>query len=422
MGDLNLLFRFASALAVGILIGLQRESVRDHVRNELPAGVRTFALLGLIGAASAMISDGLDSPLPFFAAVLIVGAFFSISHAYDVRRGRTGLTTKVASVLTVLIGALCYENHVPLAVALGVAATFLLSFKLELHRFAHRITQADMYAILKFVVVSAVILPVLPDRTYGPAPFNALNPFQIWLFVVFISGISFAGYILIQTIGPKKGIGLSGLLGGLASSTALTVSFTKRSREDQGLSKSYAFAILIAWTVMFLRVLVIVAVLNPSLLNHLWIPMAASMAVGLAYSGVLYQMERREPDRKPVGFSNPFELKVALKFAVVFCAILLIYKYAQVRYGSTGVLFSGFVLGLVDVDAVVLSVTKISTGSQAVGTNAAAQAIVLAAVANTMLKAGIVAFGGTPALRRLVLPGFVLIITVGLIAAFAFQS
>jgi uncharacterized membrane protein (DUF4010 family) len=418
MNDLHLLFRFAAALAVGILIGLQRESEFEGIQKDLPAGIRTFALLGLAGAASAMVADLTGSVLPLVAVLLIAGAFFSISHAQDIKRGRAGLTTKVASVLTLLIGALCYLNRVPLAVGLAVAVTFLLSFKPELHRFAHRITRADMYATLKFVVVSAVILPVLPDRPFGPEPFNVLNPFKIWLFVVFISGISYAGYILIQTIGPKKGIGLTGFLGGLVSSTALTASFTQRSRENQKLSKPFAFAIVVAWTVMFLRIMVIVAVLNPGLLARLWLPLTVSMAAGLAYSAVLYRMERREPDRKSVGFSNPFELKTALKFAALFSAILLVSAYTQNRFGNTGVLFSGFILGLADVDAVVLSVARLSLRIRTVDPNTAAQAIMLASAANTMLKAGIVAFGGSAALRRLVLPGFVLMVAAGLAAVF----
>jgi uncharacterized membrane protein (DUF4010 family) len=414
MNDLNLLFRFAAALAVGILIGLQRESEFEGSRKELPAGIRTFALLGLAGAAAAMVAHLMGSAFPLVAVLLIVGAFFSISHAQDVKQGHAGLTTKVASVLTVLAGSLCYLNRVPLAVGLAVAATFLLSFKPELHRFAHRITRADMYATLKFVVVSAVILPVLPDRSFGPEPFDVLNPFKIWLFVVFISGISYAGYILIEAIGPKKGIGLTGFLGGLVSSTALTASFTQRSHENQKLSKPFAFAILVAWTVMFFRVMVIVAVLNVNLLGRLWLPLISSMAVGLAYSAVLYRMERRDPDRKSVEFKNPFELKTAMKFAFLFSAILLASKYAQIRFGGAGILFSGFFLGLADVDAVLLSVARL----QAVDANTTAQAVVLASAANTLLKAGIVAFGGTPTLRRLVLPGFVLMVAAGLIAVF----
>jgi uncharacterized membrane protein (DUF4010 family) len=414
MNDLHLLFRFAAALAVGILIGLQRESEFEGRQKEMPAGIRTFALLGLTGAAAAMVADLTGSVLPLFAVLLVIGVFFSINHAQDVKRGRAGLTTKVASVLTLLSGALCYLNRVPLAVGMAVAGTFLLSFKPELHRFAHRITRADMDATLKFVVVSAVILPVLPNRSFGPEPFDVLNPFKIWLFVVFISGISYAGYILIKAAGPKKGIGLTGFLGGLVSSTALTASFTQRSRENQKLAKPFAFAVLIAWTVMFFRIMVIVAALNPGLLGRLWLPLIASMAAGLAYSAMLYRMEMREPDRKSVGFANPFELKSALKFAALFSAILLASKYTQVRFGSTGVLFSGFILGLADVDAVVLSMARL----QAMDPGTTALAIVLAAAANTMLKAGIVAFGGSKALRKLVLPGFVLMAAAGLAAVF----
>jgi len=420
MNDLHLLFRFAAALAVGILIGLQREFDFDHREKEHPAGIRTFAFLGLAGAASAMLTDLTGSPLPFFGVLLIIGIFFSVSHVYDVHHGQPGLTTKVASVLTVLIGALCYQNRIPLAVAMGVAITFLLSFKFELHGFVHRITRNDIYATLKFAVVFAVILPVLPNRTFGPEPFNVLNPFGIWLLVAFISGLSFVGYILIQTIGPQKGIGLTGLLGGLASSTALTVSFTQRSRENRLLSKSLAFAILVAWTVMFFRVLVLVAVLNRSLMHRLFLPVIASMVAGLAYSAVLYRMEKKGQKKETVDFTNPFELGMALKFALVFSVILVISKAAQIRFGNAGILFSAFLLGLADVDAIVLSMTSLSAEPAGLDGATAAQAVILAAAANTMLKAAVVAVGGSAALRRMVLPGFVLITACGVVAVFFF--
>jgi uncharacterized membrane protein (DUF4010 family) len=422
MTNLQVLFRFAAALVIGILIGLQREFEFEHEdeNKELPAGIRTFAFLGLTGAVSAMLSDLMQSPLPFVVNLLIVGAFFSISHVYDVHHHQPGLTTKVASLLTVLIGALCYQNRIPLAVALGVVVTFLLSFKLELHGFVHRITREDIYATLKFALVCAVILPVLPNRTFGSVPFNVLNPFKIWLLVAFISGLSFVGYILIKTIGPKRGIGLTGFFGGLASSTALTASFTERSREDRPLSKSLAFAIMIAWSVMFFRILVLVTVLNRNLLHHVLIPVTVSMVAGLAYSVVLYRMETRTQKKEDVNFTNPFELSMALKFALIFTLILLVSKVVQLRYGNAGFLFSSFVLGLADVDAIVLSVAKLSAEPQGLDGNTAVQAIVLAAAANTFLKAGIVAVGGSAQLRRLVLPGFVLIVVCGVTAVFVF--
>lgn len=418
MNDLHLFFRFAAALGVGLLVGLQRESEFAGKNKELPAGVRTFALLSLAGAAAAMVAELTASVFPVFAVLLIVGAFFSITHAQDIRQGRAGLTTKVASLLTVLIGALCYYNRIPIAVALGVAVTFLLSFKWELHGFAHRITRADLYAALKFALVCAVILPVLPNRSFGPEPFNVLNPFELWLLVALISGLSFVGYILVQTAGPERGIGLTGLFGGLASSTALTASFTDRSRENRVLSKSFAFAIFIAWSVMFLRILILVAVLNRRLLVSMWLPMAAVTAAGLVYAAVLYRMEEKKRKKEDVRFANPFELGAALKFALIFAVILILSKAVQLYYGNKGVLLSGFFMGLADVDAIVLSLSKLSAGPSGLEGNIAAQAILLASAANTLLKAGIVVVGGSATLRRLVLPGFFLMAVCGVAAVF----
>jgi uncharacterized membrane protein (DUF4010 family) len=245
MEDISLYLRFGIALVTGILIGLQREFAADQTsEKEIAAGVRTFALMALIGAASALCSDILKSPLPFAVAVLCVGIFFAVNYFIEasVEHGKIGLTTRVAAVLTVCIGALAGWNYLPLSVALGVVTTVLLSVKIELHSFIRHLTRDDIYATLKFAVISAIILPVLPNHSFGPPPFDMFNPFKIWLFVVLISAISFVGYIFVKVAGTEKGIGLTGLFGGLASSTAVTVSFTQRSVGNAPLARSLALA------------------------------------------------------------------------------------------------------------------------------------------------------------------------------------
>jgi len=409
---MDLFFRFGVSLVIGILIGLQREFASERDDEKIFAGVRTFALIGLVGCAAAFSADILGSPWPFIGIALIMGAFWTVSYFIDASKGRVGMTTEASAVLTLLAGALAYWDQIPLAVALSVATTGLLSFKFELHRFARNITREDIFATLKFAVITAIILPVLPNQNFA---FDIFNPFTTWLLVVFISGISFVGYVLVKVVGARRGIGLTGFLGGVASSTAVTLSFTQRSRENQALSKPFALAIIVAWTVMFARAVIEVAAVNSNLLQLLLWPIAAPVAAGLLYCGYLYLTQRTE-EREDVEFTNPFELWPALKFGLIFTAVLLISKAAQVYFGNAGILVSSFIAGLADVDAIALSMAELSLSPQGIEGAIAAKAVVLAGVANTMAKGAFVIAGGSTTLRRAILPGYILMLTTGVIA------
>lgn len=423
MEQLDLFYRFGVALAIGFLIGLQREFAYGGPEEELFAGVRTFSLMSLVGCAGALVSDELSSAWGLTSAVLILGGLVVVAHFVGAwREKEIGLTTEMATILTTLIGALCYWNYVALGAALGVATTVLLSLKPEMHAFAHRLSRQDLYATLKFAAVTAIVLPVLPNRTFGPPPLNALNPYRIWLMVVFISAISFSGYVLIQLIGPRQGIGLTGLLGGLVASTPLTLSFAQRSHEEERLSGSFALALIVAWTITFPRVAVEVIALNPALLRPLWRPLAAAAAAGLVYSVALYlkQYVGTDEDEKEFSFSNPFELGPALQFGVIYAVVLVVSKAAQLWLGNRGIYLSSIIAGLPDVDAVTLTMTELSTGPGGLDVITAARAIVLGAMSNTLGKGLIVMAIGSPALRRALLPGLVLMLGTGIGVAFLF--
>lgn len=417
MIELNLFSRFAVALVIGVLVGLQREYAYQEPDEELFAGVRTFALLGLIGAVAAMAAELLASPLVFIVFALIVGAFLSISYFVDASRGAVGLTTEAAAVITFLAGALAYWNELVLAVALGVITTVLLSIKLETQRFVEHITREDIYATLKFAVITAIILPVLPNEDFGPPPFDIFNPYQIWLLIVLISGLNFIGYVLVKVVGARKGIGLTGLLGGLASSTAVTLTFTQRSTETKNLSRPLALAILVAWTVMFSRLLIEIAAVNADLLPLMWLPVGASVAAGLAYSAYLF-FSQRQYEKEEVQFTNPFNLGPAIKFGLIFAVVLLVSRAAQVYLGNPGLYLSSLVSGLADVDAIALSVAQLSLEANGPTQEVAVRAIILAAVANTFAKGAIVLAGGSAELRRTILPGYLLMMATGVVVAF----
>jgi uncharacterized membrane protein (DUF4010 family) len=418
MSDSNLFFRFGVSCAIGILVGMQREFASDRHAKELPAGIRTFGLLGLVGCSAALMSDMLHSPLPFVGVTLAMAAFFAINYYVDASNGKPGLTTKASLILTLLAGGLAYwQQTTTLAAALAVATTVILSIKIPLHQFVKHLTNDDINATLKFAVITAIVLPILPNRMFGPLPFAIFNPRNLWLFVVFISGISFVGYVLIKVAGPKKGIGLTGLLGGMASSTAVTASFTAKSRERSDLARPFALAITVAWTVMFVRVLAVVAVLNISLVKPILVPVAGSIVAGLLCCFFLYRSQKTDL-RHDVAFDNPFELGLALKFGALFALILLFSRAMQAYFGNAGVYASSFLSGLVDVDAISFSMARLSRGIGGIDHVTAARGIMLAAVANTLFKGCIVLFSGTPRLKRAILPGFILMTAAGVALSF----
>ncbi|MFC1584180.1 MgtC/SapB family protein [Fibrobacterota bacterium] len=417
MEDGGYFLRFGVAVAIGVLVGFQRQFAIASPDKECALGVRTFALLGLIGCSAALICDILKSPLPLVITILVVGVFLAVDYYIEASKEKIGLTTDAAAILTVLAGTLAYWNHLTLAVALGVITTVLLSAKTEMHNFAAKMTRTDIFASLKFAVITAIVLPVLPNKTYGIEPFDIFNPRKIWLLVVFICGINFVGFILIKLVGARKGIGITGLLGGIASSTALTLGFTQRSRQNGSLAKSFAMAIIIAWTVMFLRVIVEVAVLNIELVKLITLPITVPAALGLLYCFYLYRAQANDKSTEDIDLSNPFELNPAIKFGMIFTAILLISKISIVYFGEAGVYISSFLSGLADVDAIALSLADLSRKSAEIDYQVAARAIVIAAISNTLAKGGIVIFAGVPALRKAILPGYLLMLAAGIAGA-----
>jgi uncharacterized membrane protein (DUF4010 family) len=418
MDQTNILLRVCTALFIGLLIGLQREYAAEGKDREVALGVRTFPLLAMLGFAIALISDKYGNIWLLCTGLVSVTILLAINYHIEASQGHLGLTTKAAALTVLLLGALCFWNNLFVAVALGVAITLLLSVKIELHNLAHHVSREDIYAILKFAVISAIILPVLPDHQFGLPPYQIFNPFKIWLFVVFISAISFIGYVLIKIVGSRKGIELTGLLGGIASSTAVTISFTRRSQQNPELSSSFALAITIAWTVMYVRVIAAVAVLNVALVGMLWYVLLAPVICGLLYCLYLFQRERIDQGKQSITISNPFELGFAIKFGLLFALILFVCKASQIYFGDLGIYLSGFFSGLADVDAIALSVAKLSREANGIEPIIAARTIVIATISNTALKGVFALIGGAPAMKKAIAPGFIIMIVAGLVSAF----
>lgn len=417
MAQHTLFYRFGVALFIGFLVGLQREysyDEEDKPDQKAFAGVRTFTLMGLLGCTAAYLADLFGSVWVFVGIITALGVMIAVAYNVSAKQGSLGLTTEVAALLIVLTGALAFWDEMALAVALGVITTALLSLKLELHRFAERISREDVLATLKFAIITAIVLPVLPNQSFWPPPFDVLNPYKIWSMVVLISGISFLGYVLVKVVGSSRGVGLTGLLGGLVSSTAVTLSFAQRSQKNAQLAKPFALAITIAWAVMFARVLVVVGALSRPLLRVVWLPISAAGAAALMYAAYLYLAPRLD-DNEEVSVTNPFELGPAITFGLLYGVILLISRAAQLYFGNTGVYISSILSGLADVDAITLSMTELS-GSGTLSLATAARAITFATMSNTVVKGGIVLSSGSTNLRRAFLPGFLLILVIGISA------
>lgn len=413
----DLFYRLGTALAIGFLVGTQREfSYRDEPEEANFAGVRTFTLFGLSGALGALAADRAESPWLFVALALVVGGLVVASYVVTSRRGDFGTTTEVAAIVTFLSGGLCYWGEIRVAVATAVATTVVLSAKVELTRFVERLTREDLLAALKFGVVTAVVLPVLPNRSFGGPPLDVLNPYHVWLMVTLIAGISFVGYVLMKLVGVRRGIGVTGFLGGLASSTAVTLSFSQRSRGRERLAKPFATAIVLAWVTMFVRVLVEIAVVNRSLLQSLWLPMVLPAAAGTAY-GVWLYLSQSSRSEEGVELSNPFELAPAVRFGLLYAAVLLASRAAQLHFGERGAYLSAVLGGMADVDAVTLSMAELSRPGGSTEPSVAVWAIVLAALTNTAVKGAIVLATAEPSLKRQIWPAVLVIVLAGLAAA-----
>lgn len=415
-------WKFGLALVIGALIGLEREFYQQKEDAPDFAGIRTFSLIALLGSVSSFLANDFGIILAAFAlGGLILMIMVSYSLAL-VRSGtETGITTEVAAILTFLFGVLVMGDHALVAIALAVITSLLLRFKGKLHGFIRNMSSEDIHVTLQFALVAAVILPLLPNRTIDP--WGLLNPFQIWLMVVFVSGIGFSGYVLMKILGPSQGVNLMGILGGLASSTATTISFSSASREYPHMAHHYARAVVLASTIMFPRVLFLIAVIYPPLALKVVIPFVLMLVTGVIYIFVIQKNKLTETDTiHPVyKITNPLKLSTAIKFGLLFSLVLIVVEYSQRFLGSSGVYLASFVTGLTDVDAISLSVTRLAQSKQ-LSSDVAGIAVIIAALMNTVAKGAISYFSGTQELRSSVVKAFILMLLAGVISSWVVFS
>jgi len=399
----------AMALLMGLLIGLERQHSQKG-DEPLFAGVRTFPLIALIGFLSGLLTRaGYAWVLP----VALAGACAIIVTAYALTAAgpHKGSTTEFVAILTFIFGALAALDYLIPAATFAVVTTFLLSIKAPLHALAERIREEELYAILKFGIVSVIVLPLLPNRTYGP--FQVLNPRVIWWMVVLISAVSMVGYLLMRLLGVRQGIALTGIFGGLASSTAATFGLSQKAhQEEDSLATYFALGIVLASTIMFLRMLFLTLVIDRHLARTLALPIIVPTLVGAGVGLFLWRRKAGQGEAA-LHVKNPMELGSALKFGLVFAAVLVVSRAAHHYFGSSGVYVAGALAGMADVDAFTISAARLARES-VLAPNTANASILLAGAANTLVKGGIAVFLGGPALRRVIAPIFGLLFLTAL--------
>lgn len=377
--------RLLAALAVGFLIGLERERAEVRKRRALFAGIRTFPLIALAGAVPVLVRD-VAGPALLVVSFAGVATIAAVSYVRTSAAGDAGATTEVAALTTFLLGALAGTGQVAAAGAAGVVVAILLNAKPRLERFSRALTAEEMIATLELAVITVIVLPVLPDRGFGP--WQVLNPRDIWLVVVLVSAFSFAGFIAVRLLGPQRGLVVPGALGGLVSSTAVTLAMAARSRAGDTRARPAAAAAVIASTVMCLRVAVLAGAVNVRLLPAL-VPVVGAMALaGAAAAWRLGRPPGGAATSRPV-LGNPFSLRAALTFGAGYALVLLSVRAAEVTFGSGGMYAAAALSGAVDVDAPTVAFARLAGApAPAVG------AITIALVANTLVKLGLaVGFG-----------------------------
>jgi uncharacterized membrane protein (DUF4010 family) len=435
----------AISVGLGLFVGLQRERAKPGI-----AGIRTFALITMSGTMCAMLSQSVGGWI--LAAGLLGVVAFSVMGSSIASRagpGGAGITSEIAIILMFMTGAYIVLGAREVAVAVGAGTAVLLNLKPMLHGFVKRLGDQDVWAIMQFALMSFIILPVVPDKAFGP--YTVLNLHQIWLMVVLVVGISLGGYIAYKFLGQRAGLLVGGLLGGLISSTATTASYSRRAMEacheaaavvvpgdgaagvlvgdpvvaghngnSAGAAAAAGVVIAIASCILYVRVLAEIAVVAPSLTPAAAGPMVAMLVVSMALAVIMWSQSRHRMEGLPEQ-QNPTELKPALAFGLIYAVVLIAVAAAQEAFGQRGLYVVAGLSGLTNMDAITLSAAKM-VREDGLNTGTAWRAIMIAAMANTAFKAAmVVSMGGRQLIMRM-MPVFGLTIVAGIVILALWRS
>lgn len=406
------LIGFAISLGIGFLIGMERQFSKEVKEDEEQfAGVRTFSMVSISGYITAFLSAHFGAWL-FGVALFCMFAFVIVSYFKIASSpGTKGGTTEVATIITFLLGAMVFLKFILFALIVMVVILLLLTFKPSLHGFVEKLKREELLAIILFVVMSALVIPFLPDTDFGP--YKLWNLKEIWKMVVLVSGTSLLGYMIAKILG-NKGTMLAGIVGGLVSSTSVALAFSRKSKEAKSGASAfyYAMGIVSACTIMFPRILFEVYVVNRVLAKQLWIPVVLISLTGFGVAYIIYKLNKGKSDTGSITLKNPLELSTAIKFALFYALIQWLVKYCGDNFGDNGTYLAGAISGITDVDAITLSMAKMANTKEA--STLAINTILIAALSNTLVKFIIVLLLGSIELRKKAFFGFCAIFISGL--------
>ena len=393
---------FATALGIGLLVGLERER-----RPDSAAGLRTFALVSMLGCLFALLGEKAGGPWMLIAGLLVIaGTMVASNFSSRQEEQYRGFTTEAAIVATYALGAAVWFGYATLAVMLAITMTVLLYFKAELRKISQRLTPKDINSVLQFGVVSLVVLPILPNVDFGP--YDAINARQTWWMVVLISGLALGGYMALRIVGARHGAAMLGIFGGLASSTATTMMFSRHASAHQDLVRMASIVILIANIMVMIRLAVVAGVVAPDLIRPIATVFACGIVPGLALTLHGWKLLKAGGELPMPNVKNPTELKTAVSFGLLYAVVLLASAWLQDIAGNRGLYIVALASGVTDADASVLSSLRMFN-LERIHESEAVIAVTLAVMANLLFKIGLVVSIGGGNLARHALPGLVAI-------------
>jgi len=419
--DFKVIWNLFIALSIGLLIGIERGwSGRLEDEGDRVAGIRTFSLVGLLGGVWTEVSRFINEwilAVAFLALAALVISSYVIKATVE-EESDLGITTEVALLLTFTLSSWAAFGYHVYALGATVIVITLLSLKPTLHRWLDKIEVKEIYAGIKLLIITVILLPLLPNKGYGP--WEAINPHWIWWMVVLISGLSFIGYILIKYLGEDKGTMLTAITGGLASSTAVTLSLAQFAKQQKKIASGIFIAgVLVASSIMFVRVGIEVAIVNTALLHPLWIPLTTMLMLTLGSGFWLWQKHLQlEDDQPPIELKNPLQFFTALQFGLLLGVILLLTTAMEKWYGDQGIYLLALFSGLMDVDAITLSLSRMAEDGTDAGV--ATLGILIAVITNTLVKAGLFFFWAGYEKSKQLIWFIVIISAIGAISLFPF--
>ncbi len=375
--DWPLSLRFMLALALAFLIGLERESSSLSSKGRVFAGVRTYTLIGTFGFGCALLGRTVPWALP--VGMVVLAGLAVTGYVAKLKQGHVGWTSEVAAIITFVMGSLCLLADIWIPMAIGIVTTLLLSEKAKVENFVERLDKTEFHAVVRFLIVSVIILPALPDQNYTAYD---LNPRNIWKVVVLVSSIGFAGYFLAKRFGDRLGLWMSGLLGGIVSSTAVAIAAGRIAQRSPQRTIPALQASIIAGSVMYIRILALIWFIRPDFAPYMWSKLLVLAAIGVGLCFTARQKEGRKSKDSVEPMRNPFEIRPALLFASLFVLLSVVTVTVTRFYGDAGLLVLAGLVGVTDIDPFILSLVSHTADYQAV----IFSAILVSMMGNTLMK------------------------------------